>query len=228
MEPRPPTHEEPSDTDAAPGEHVPATVFWQRRAVVGLLLVALVAGLTVALASWRNRASAAESAGGPPATAASATTGASPAQSPATSPAASVSPTAPASAAPAITCDVAQLVLRVSGPERVKAGTQAGLVVTFTNVGTDTCILPLNPQTFLLKITSGTDEIWKSIDCAGWGPDSSTTLAPGQTLEWTMSWNRHRSNKCTVVAGDLLPGTYVATASWRNGPSARHVMILVW
>jgi hypothetical protein len=120
------------------------------------------------------------------------------------------------------------LVLRVSGPARVAAGAQANLVVTFTNVGADECWLPLSPETFELAITSGSDRIWASSDCAGWGPESVTAVGAGQTLEWTKVWDRHRSTKCKVSADDLLPGTYVATATWRGGPSARHVMTLTW
>ena len=45
--------------DERPVEHVPITVYWQRRAVVGLLVVALVAALAFAVTSWRQRAAAA-------------------------------------------------------------------------------------------------------------------------------------------------------------------------
>lgn len=200
-------------------EHVPVTVYWQRRAAIGLLVLLLVAGLWFAVATWRSRTAA----GAEPSPA----TTSEPA-APASSPAPATSAAPEATPAPMMTCDVAQLVLRLSGPARVKAGTEANLVVTFTNVGADACQLPLNGDTFLLAITSGNDQIWKSTDCAGWGPDSTTVLQPGQTLEWTKTWNRHRSNKCAIVPTDLRPGTYVATASWRGGPSARAVMTLTW
>ena len=228
--------------DERPVEHVPITVYWQRRAVAGLLVVALVAALAFAVTSWRQRAAAAgaeavltTSVGTPP----SGSAGAAPAPGADASPTGAATPgsadtasTAPGSAttddAPAVTCDVAQLVLRVSGPARVAAGAQANLVVTFTNVGADECWLPLSPETFELAITSGSDRIWASSDCAGWGPESVTAVGAGQTLEWTKVWDRHRSTKCKVSADDLLPGTYVATATWRGGPSARHVMTLTW
>lgn len=214
------------DVDDRTSAHLPVTVYWQRRAVIGLLVMVLVGGLWFATVSWRGRTAVGAE---PP----SASTSQSPQQSVTASPtpsAASSTPGTPTSTTdPAeITCDVAQLVLRLSGPARVKAGSDANLVTTFTNVGTDACKLPLTTSTFLLAITSGSDQIWKSTDCAGWSPDSATVLQPGQTLEWTMAWNRHRSDKCTVVSGDLRPGTYVATASWRDGPSARLVMTLTW
>ncbi len=226
MEPRELAPEERPDDVVPEAEHVPVTVFWQRRAVVGLVLLALILGLTIAITSWRNRVAVADS-GSVATTRETANPASSSSDPSASAPTAAPSTEAPP-AAPAISCDVAQLVVRLSGPERVKAGTEAGLVTTFTNVGHEACTLPLNSSTFMLKVTSGTDEIWKSTDCVGWGPDSATALAAGQTLEWTTSWNRHRSNKCQVVSGDLRPGTYVATATWRNGPTARHVMILTW
>lgn len=217
----------PDDADqagSAERHHVPLTVFWQRRALVGIIAAALVVGLTIGFASWRNRTALADPG---PALSASNQPGTASTPDPDPATAGPREATAAPNQAP-VTCDVAQLVLRVSGPARVKAGDEASLVVTFTNIGSEGCILPLNAATFVLRITSGADEIWKSTDCDGWGPDSSTLLAPGQTLEWTKTWNRHRSDRCTVVADDLRPGTYVATATWRQGPTGRHVMTLTW
>lgn len=202
--------------------HVPVTVYWQRRAVLGLILVLLAALVWMVVAAWRGRTASAEPL---PTVSSSITTSAGSTPVPAPSASSSVQPTADA---PPVTCDVAQLVLRLSGPTRVKAGSEAALVTTITNVGVESCTLPLNSQTFLLQITSGSDLIWSSTSCAGWGPDTSTVLSTGQTFEWTKTWDRRRASKCVVSPSDLLPGTYVATASWRDGPQARHVMTLTW
>ncbi|MDO5287929.1 MAG: hypothetical protein Q4G45_14085 [Actinomycetia bacterium] len=125
-------------------------------------------------------------------------------------------------------CAKNQVVVAVSGPKRVKVDTRADLLVSVSNSGQVPCSLTLSAATFRLQITSGSDEIWSTLDCPSWGPEGIFTVQPGESVEWRMSWERRRSQRgCTVVPGDLGAGTYVATAQYAEGPSGRHVMLLV-
>lgn len=130
---------------------------------------------------------------------------------------------------PTPACTEVKTRVEVSGPKQVKVGTTAELVVTTTNASAAPCVLTLSAQTFRLVITSGSDEIWSTRDCPGWGPEGQFTVAPGGNVEWRTTWDRHRSRTgCRVVPDDLLAGTYVATATLTGSTPGRHVMLLVW
>jgi hypothetical protein len=229
---------EPDVRRGAPGR-LPERVYWFRRAIV-VVGLALVISLVMWLVSLL----------GPPKTATpvagrvtpTATVAPSPPDSmqatalpaPATSPAATTTPsatdqptTAPASTAPAPdACDPGVLTLSISGPGVVKVGATEQFTVNVTNSGSVACTFTFD-ATFLLKIVSGTDEIWSTADCAQWSPTGSQALAAGATATWQPTWDRHRSQAtCKVVPTTLKAGTYVATVSYPGASSAQVVFLL--
>ncbi len=212
----------------------PQWVYWCRRALVVAVAVALVSFGFIVVKSMQlgsraqaavpattepteSAASVAPSPSAVPSTAASATTP-SPAAESTAAPAAPTTPAAP----PPEACDIGQLAIAVTGPARVRPGASAEFVVTFASSASAPCTLTLTSATFALVVTSGSDEIWASVDCAGWGPDTQAVVTPGVGYEWHKVWDRHRSDQCRVIDTTLASGTYVATAKLVDGPSAQY------
>lgn len=215
---------------------LPDRIYWRRRAVVLVALVIVVAIIWAIVAAVRGRST----------TATPATTTTSEAVSPSPTPSATDRPTAapttatpattsaaaskslvaPSSAAPPAECVGNLLSLAVTGPRTVPATAKADLEVTVTNSSQTACVLVFDAR-LVLKIVSGTDEVWSTADCAQWGPTGSQTVQPGAAITWKPTWDRHRSQKeCKVVTTTLKDGTYVANAMYTGAATAQWVMYL--
>lgn len=204
-----------------------ASVFVRRRIAVGI--VALLAVLALVWAATQFGWPAAASGVSPSSAGGSSTGPATDATS--TDPeGAPGKPAEPAVVPPpaSVTCDAGQMTIAIAGSNRVKVGVPADLTVSIANTGEAACVQTVQPTAFALTITSGSDEIWSSRDCATYGPSGEVTIQPGTPYLWSTTWNRHRSNKCKIVADDLGAGTYVAVATLGRLSSAKHVMILHW
>jgi hypothetical protein len=106
------------------------------------------------------------------------------------------------------------------------ASAKADLAVTVTNTGQAPCVVVFDSR-FVLRVVSGSDEIWSTADCAAWGATGSQTVQPGATASWKTSWDRHRSQKeCKVVPTTLKAGTYVANAMYTGAAPANWPMNL--
>ncbi|MFC5997418.1 hypothetical protein ACFP6A_01550 [Quadrisphaera sp. GCM10027208] len=63
-----------------------------------------------------------------------------------------------------------------------------------------------------LVVTSGSDRIWSSADCRDSAPGDPVSLAPGATEDISVSWQRLRSTPdCADDLPDVRPGTYQVT-----------------
>jgi hypothetical protein len=194
-----------------------AWVYWARR--VGLL-VALVALVGIAFVLFRppdDSTLAAVPAG--PATSAS-----QPASASAT-PAASESPSPTPTGPPA--CDQTNTGLALAGYQKVKQNGKQPFKVALTNNGGVPCVLDLKPANFSLTVTSGTDRIWTTDDCAKWVPAKKQTLKQQKAYEFTIEWGIARSGSgCKQAKSLLRPGTYVATALFADTVKARQVFVV--
>jgi hypothetical protein len=108
----------------------------------------------------------------------------------------------------------------------VAATAKADLQVTLTNTGQDACVLVFDAR-FVLRVVSGSDEVWSTADCAAWMATGSQTVQPGAAATWKTTWDRHRSQKeCKVVPTALKAGTYVANAMYTGAAPAIWPMTL--
>lgn len=225
------------------GPHQPR-VYWIRRGVLVaavLVVVGLVWGVVVAVSP--------KQANDPrplTQTTSAARTTARPSSPTATTPAASsasASPTAPVTTAQPTTeppppstttppapqpCATSALAVTVSGEPRVKSEATTSFTVSVINNGPVPCVLAINQKTYSLKVTSGSDQIWSTDDCAAWlGGDKTVTLDPAKAMEWNIGWNTRRSQADCKVTGDYLrPGTYLVTASYLGVPSQAFRVVL--
>jgi hypothetical protein len=174
-----------------PEGSLPARVYWVRRAVVVLVLV-----LVVVLAVFGVRALL--GGGGDDA---AAPTGA------ATTPAPTEDETTEGTPA----CEPGAIGLEmIADATTYPAGAQPTFTIRITNTGSTTCLLDAGDAQRQVLITSGSDRIWASTDCAA-GETLQLLLAPDQADERQVQWDRTRSVEgCTPDQPQAQPGTYQA------------------
>jgi hypothetical protein len=197
----------------------PGWVYWARRAG---LVVALVAVIVIGFLLFRPPEPAniaAVPAGG-------ATTASEPAAS---TPAATETPSVSASPTPTgpLACDQTSTGLSLAGYQKVKQDAKQSFKVGLKNTGAQPCVLDLTAVNFSLSVTSGTDRIWSTADCAKWVPAKKQTLKTQQSYEFSIGWGVIRSAAgCKEAKGLLNPGTYVAQAVFADTVKSRQVFLV--
>lgn len=189
--------------------------YWRRRAYVltGVLL-------TVGLLAWAcsggdDRKERLRNAGAVSTPSASATSAA--AVAPSALPTVTVTAIARVTVTPAVpkkpgdACDPGNVVINLAGVKPVYApGEQPVFQVTVVNTGSPACTFDVGPAGIELKITSGSDRIWSSADCAT-AASSIQLLQRGIPYVGTIGWDLRRSApKCAGTRAPVRKGTYVA------------------
>jgi len=177
---------------------LPAAVYWRRRAVALLVVLALVASL-----GWlvgRAGDDGGDVLAGP---------------APTPSPSAGTQEPAPSpTAAPVAPCgdDVLE-VLATAEAADVPVGTGTRLQLSVRNTGAVPCTRALGQGAVELVVTSGDDRVWSSDDCAPGGDEGVVELAPGQVETARATWSGTRSaTGCPPDQPVAQPGTYRVTA----------------
>ncbi len=167
----------------------PPQVYWRRRLVVGLGLLAVI--VIIVLIVVRP--------GGGPAGATDPDPGASEAPAASTEP--STEPTDPANPN-ACTAGEVQVVA-VTDADSYPAEQPPLLSLTITNTGSAPCIAAVGTDVQEYVITSGSDRIWSSKDCQSNPAPAEVTLEPGVPLSTTpFAWQRVRSEPGGACEGE--------------------------
>ncbi|GEL47048.1 hypothetical protein CHO01_21640 [Cellulomonas hominis] len=176
-----------------PEGSLPARVYWVRRAVVLLVLVAVVVLLVLGVRALLG-GSDPEGTPAPTSPTTAATDGKSDAE---------------AASTPA--CDAAALgVTLAADGTTYGAGALPTFTITLVNDGEQPCLVDAGEAQRQILITSGSDRIWASTDCGGTDP-MPLLLAPGEPDERQVQWDRNRSVEgCATGQAAALPGTYQA------------------
>jgi hypothetical protein len=175
-----------------PEGSLPARVYWVRRAVVllVLLLVAVLAvlGVRALLGGSGDDGAAAPTDG-------------------TTTPAATDEETT----AGTPVCEPGAIGLELtSDATTYPSGALPTFTVRITNTGDVACLLDAGDAQRQVLITSGSDRIWASTDCAA-GEPLQLLLAPDQADERQLQWDRTRSVEgCAPDQPQAQPGTYQA------------------
>ncbi len=108
----------------------------------------------------------------------------------------------------------------------VDAGTSMPLSLDVTNESDTPCVVDVSPATTVVTIYSGNDRIWSSNDC-----DESGTkplyMDPKAKTSAALSWNGVRSNEsCDTNLPNVKPGTYRAVANYKEAESKELVFQL--
>lgn len=155
----------------------PASVYWRRRIVVGLGLIAVIA--IIMLIVFRPGGDA------PPVDV-----------EPSTEPSVSASGEPTGTVAE---CDPLDILLEpVTDSSSYAAGVQPQVAIKVTNVGTSACAINLGTTQQELRITSGSDSIWSSKDCQVDPVDAVRELDPQESMQTpSIPWDRTRSSTST-------------------------------
>ncbi len=180
-----------------PAGHLPARVYWVRRLVVVLLAVAVVVLAVIGVKALT---------GSDPASGADATAGSADEQ-----------PGETTDEQPAdteegpVACDPATLgVALAADATTYAAGALPTFTITLVNNGSDACLIDAGDTQREILITSGSDRIWSSKDCAT-GEALSLLVGAGQSDVRTVQWDRLRSAEgCAGERAAARSGTYQA------------------
>ena len=158
----------------------PSSVYWRRRLVVGLALLAII--VIILLIVFQPK-------GGPaPTPSANHTT--SPSTPPTSAPADATTPCAPGVISVTATTD----------QKSYAAGEIPKLTLTLTNKGALACTFNAGTSQQEYLITSGDELYWNSKDCQSAPSDAPVVLQPSKPISTTaIPWDRTRSNPSTCA-----------------------------
>lgn len=163
----------------------PASVYWRRRLVVGLGLLAVI--VVVILIVVRP------GSGAPTPTPSPSASSSSSVKTPSNTPAAG------AGAADAVKCDPAKITVDpVMDATEFQAGANPQLGFTVKSTMTEPCVLAAGSDLQVYTITSGDEVIWISTDCQEGGEAAEVVLQPGVPKDGPrITWDRTRSSPDT-------------------------------
>ncbi|MEO6828129.1 MAG: hypothetical protein ABI255_10955 [Microbacteriaceae bacterium] len=169
----------------------PSRVYWRRRLIVVLGILAVIAVIVLIIV----RPGSGEAT---PLTSAQTPTPSSTAKPAAPTAPSTTIPTdaATADGAPCKAKDVA--VVALTDKDTYGAGENPQLSLSLTNTGAKSCTIDAGTAKQLYTITSGTETYWKSSDCQTDPVDTVVALLPGKTVTSTpIAWDRTRSDPAT-------------------------------
>ncbi|PJJ65615.1 hypothetical protein [Compostimonas suwonensis] len=172
----------------------PSKVYWRRRIVVGLGLLAVI--VIVVLIIVRPG-----SGGGSPTPAATTTMTSTPTDPPVPS----TSIPTDAVQVDGEPCDPANVqVAAITDADSYDPGVLPQLSLSITNSGAVSCVIDAGTAAQVFTITSGDEQYWTSTDCQTDPVSTEVTLEPGQTLSSSVpvQWDRTRSAADTCDATD--------------------------
>jgi hypothetical protein len=117
-------------------------------------------------------------------------------------------PTPTPLAMPSGPCSPDDVSVTPSVPEPV-AGSDISLTLFFSTVASPACDWTMSGRSLALRITSGSDLIWTTVQCAKSIPTQDLVLRNTQPTTVRVTWNAKRSEPgCPKMTAWALPGTY--------------------
>jgi hypothetical protein len=203
---------------------LPARVYWVRRLMVLGIALLLVVGIAKMLGGSGGAAAGGAGADRARTVADTSTTQASSGATPEVGP--SSGPAGPAIGAPThhrrghaaspVTrvampsgpCQASDVAVSPSVPKPI-AGRDITLVLDVSSISTPACTWQLSPSSLALKITSGSDLIWTTAECARQIPTQDLVLRQAAPVRVRLTWNAERSEPgCPARTQWAMPGTY--------------------
>lgn len=114
-----------------------------------------------------------------------------------------------------LACEPADLTVTLSSDARTYgADSRPVMTLSVTNASEAPCTVDVGSGNRVVTITSGSDRIWSSTDCAGDEGEALRLLDAGAVETVGVDWKRERSDPdCTAGLPEPRPGTYTAVAS---------------
>jgi hypothetical protein len=181
---------------------LPASTYWQRRALLAAAAVLVLALLSTLLSGGDDAPDRLAAVPG----ATSAPTG-SVLPAPPSAPSAS-SPAPTSGSLPICPPGALKVEALVDAPS-APVGGRPRLSLRVTNTGRSVCTRDLGQAAIELLVFSGSDRIWSSDDCAPGGPSDVTALQPGEAATRRATWDGRRSLPgCKGPKAEAQAGTY--------------------
>ena len=121
-------------------------------------------------------------------------------------------------AEPTGSCTPDDIVITPSVPQPI-AGRDITLVLDLSTIRSPACTWALSRQSLALKITSGADLIWTSVQCGRAIPTQDVVLRSAAPTRVKLTWNARRSEPgCPRQTQWALPGTYHLHVAALAGP----------
>jgi hypothetical protein len=211
-----------------PVGHLPASVYWFRRALLLVVLVALVFLLVRVLGGGGNDPKNSAASGPDPLT--TPTVVPTPKAGGKTSePGEKASESPKTSETPKdVKCTGSDVTVEVLPATRtLAAGNSLNLVVQLSAVR-DECKAEVDPSELSLTITSGEDQIWTTEHCEKVIPRATLVLAKGKQSPSIIVWDGRRSRPgCLPGQLKAKPGTYVVKAAYDGRDSTPQAFTIV-
>ncbi|NLB47459.1 MAG: hypothetical protein GX814_06965 [Microbacteriaceae bacterium] len=131
-------------------------------------------------------------------------------------------------------CPVGQLeVTALINQDSFASGEQPQVGLRVQNIGEAACHADLGTSTMSFRITSGSDEVWRSTDCQEKADSRPVILEPGAPLETELlTWDRTRSSTetCSIARDQVGAGgaTYHLHASIAGASSQSTAPFLLY
>jgi len=133
----------------------------------------------------------------------------------------------PVPAAPDGACRPTEVRLKPQVSAGYRAGEAVEIRLQLRTTGRAACTLALGPDNLLVKVTSGSDEWWTTAQCPGALFPSQLVVRADQPATYRMLWSGTRSaTRCRPGAPKATPGTYVAAAAVIGGEPAQARFVL--
>lgn len=105
-------------------------------------------------------------------------------------------------------CAASDVAITPSVPKPV-AGRDITLVLDLSTLNTPACTWTMSSRTAAVKITSGSDLIWTSVQCPKAIPKQDLVLRQGDRTRVKLTWDAMRSEPgCPRLTQWAMPGTY--------------------
>ena len=188
-------------------------VYWVRRALVVVVLLALLLGVRWLLTGRGGGTPTASPTPSSTPSGASSSASSSHTATPSTSPTTSPKPTSTGPTA----CTKDQIAVTAStDAASYPVGATPHLRMKIENTSTTACTRDIGASQNELVITSGSVRVWSSDDCSPGGGSQVVTMAPGQSYSVAVTWLGKLSAKgCPANQPAATKGTYKLTG--RNG-----------
>jgi len=121
-------------------------------------------------------------------------------------------------AMPSGPCTADDVAITPSVPKPI-AGGDIAIVLDISTLNTPACTWTLSRRTLAMKITSGNDVIWTTMDCGRTIERQDLVLRQSDPTRVKVTWNARRSEPgCPVQTKWALPGTYHVHVAALAGP----------
>jgi hypothetical protein len=111
-------------------------------------------------------------------------------------------------AMPSGPCAPDDIAMTPSVPKPI-AGSDVTIVLDISTITTPACTWTLSSRTLAMKITSGNDLIWTTVECSRTIPAQDLVLRLGEPVRVRLTWDARRSEPgCPGATKWALPGTY--------------------